>query len=398
MLRFVVALVVGVSVASCAGGRAPSVSRDVTFAELRTIKGTPRVQSPGEAARTPYARERLVDGEQVTLEAGALAWMRRDGGATWLIAGPAEFTLHADDVELKQGRVFVDNELGGAVEALTPRGKVELSEARASIDIATDGTMSVYVLRGSARAAGHERASAGELLSWQTDGKLRREASRAWDDWTGGLATAEPAAEPAPFGLGTVGARKPGDSGQPRFPLVIQRLDVKVRVDRDFAVTEVDETFVNPSSDVVEGLFSFRTPKNSVLSRFGVDRQGSIVWGRIQESRSAAKQYASNVYAGSEEEPALLQWAGGGTYNARLYPIRPGQSRRVVTRYTEWLSRQGPQGERRLYVYPMAAEGARASLPRIEELRFTLDLSNAGALRVHSGLQGKREGNQVVVK
>lgn len=376
----------------------PSVSRDVTFAELRTIKGKPRVQSPGEAARTPYARERLVDGEQVTLEAGALAWMRRDAGATWLVAGPAEFTLHENDVELKLGRVFVDNEFGGAVEVLTPRGKLELSEARASIDIGKDGAMSVYVLRGSARATGNERASAGELLTWQSDGTVRREASRAWDDWTGGLATAEPAAEPAPFGLGTVGARKPGDGGQPRFPLVIQRLDVKVRVDRDFAVTEVDETFVNPSSDVVEGLYSFRTPPSSVLSRFGVDRQGSVVWGRIQESRSAAKQYASNVYAGSEEEPALLQWAGGGTYNARLYPIRPGQSRRVVTRYTEWLSRQGPHGERRLYVYPMAAEGARASLPRIEELRFTLDLSSAGALRVRSGLQGKREGSQVVVK
>ena len=44
----------------------------------------------------------------------------------------------------------------------------------------------------------------------------------------GGLATADPAAEPAPFGVGTVGARPPGDKGKPRFSLVIERLDVRV--------------------------------------------------------------------------------------------------------------------------------------------------------------------------
>ncbi|MFZ5893606.1 MAG: VIT domain-containing protein [Myxococcota bacterium] len=398
MLRLLVGLVLILACVGCQGKGAPRVSPSVTFAELRTIKGTPRVRSPGEAPRPPYPRERLVDGEQVTLDKGALAWMRRDGGATWLIAGAADFTLRANQVELTQGRAFIDNELGGPVQVVTPRGKLELSEARSSIDVSREGGVSVYVLRGSVRAAGHERVSAGELLTWEVNGTLRREASRAWDDWTGGLATADAAAEPAPFGIGTVGARKAGQQGQPRFPLVIQRLDVKVTVDRDFALTEVDQTFVNPSSTEVEGLFSFRTPPSAVLSRFGVDRNGRIVWGRIQEARAAVKQYESNVYAGSQEEPALLQWAGSGVYNARLYPIRAGETRRVITRYGEWLSRQGPHGERRLYVYPMAAEGARTSLPRIEEMRFTLDLSQAGALRVRAGMNGKREGDRVVVK
>lgn len=368
-----------------------------TVAELRTIKGALMVVPPGAKSRKPYPRERLVDGESVEVPVGGLAWMRRDGGATWLISGPASLAVRGEAIELSRGRAFVDSEQGEPVSVITPRGKVELADARASLEV-TEASASVYVLRGSARAGDAARASSGELLTLLGDGKSERKPVVAWEDWTGGLGTADPAAEPAPFGIGTVGARKPGDQGKPRFSLVIQRLDVKVTIDHDFALTEVDQTFVNPSSDVVEGLFSFRTPARATLQGFAVDRNGELVWGRVKESALATQQYESNVYAGSEEDPALLQWTGAGLYSARLYPIRAGASRRVVTRYTEWLSRQGPRGERRLYVYPMAAEGARGSLPRIEELTVTLDLSRASATAVRSGMGGVRDGQRLVVK
>ncbi len=373
-------------------------SRGETLAELRTVKGTVLVTPPGEKERRAYPRERVLDGEAVVVPAGGLSWMRRDGGATWLVAGPAKLVLRAGNVELDEGKAFVDTELGAPAEIVTPRGKLELSEARASVDVTPKGLVSVYVLRGSARAGNAGRATAGELLTLSADGKAARAPVVSWEDWTGGLATADPAADPAPFGIGTVGARAAGDKGKPRFSLVVQRLDVRVTIDNDFAITEVDETFVNPTATTVEGLFSFRTPQRAVLHRFGVDRKGELVWGRIKESAAAVQQYESNVYAGSQEDPALLQWAGQGVYTARLYPIHGGATRRVVTRYAEWLTRHGPRAERRLYVYPMAAEGARGSLPRIEELTVTFDLSKAAAKSVRSGMGGKREGNKLVVK
>ncbi len=373
------------------------VDGGLTVAELRTIKGALTVVPPGAKARKPYPRERLVDGEGVEVPAGGLAWMRRDGGATWLVSGPASLIVRGEAFELSRGRAFVDSEQGEPVSVITPRGNVELADARASLEV-TDAGASVYVLRGSARAGDAARAGSGELLTLFGEGKFERKPVVAWEDWTGGLGTADAAAEPAPFGIGTVGARKPGDQGKPRFSLVIQRLDVKVTIDHDFALTEVDQTFVNPSSDVVEGLFTFRSPARATLQGFGVDRDGELVWGRVKESVQAKQQYESNVYAGSEEDPALLQWAGAGLYSARLYPIRAGATRRVVTRYAEWLPRQGASGERRLYVYPMAAEGARGSLPRIEELTVTLDLSRADATVVRSGMGGVRDGQRLVVK
>jgi len=399
MKRTIVALGLGVSLldASCQQrGSSVGLSPNQTFAELRTVKGALRVSAPGEPGRKPYPRERIVEGEAIDVPEGGLAWMRRDGGATWLISGPARLVVKSDAVELRAGRAFVDGEQGEPVSVVTPQGRLELSDARASVEVGKQVT--AYVLRGSARSGDAERASAGELLTLLCDGKVTRSAMLSWQDWTGGLGTADSSADPAPFGIGTVGARKPGDQGQPRFSLVIQRLDVKVTIDHDFAVTEVDQTFVNPSVDTVEGIFSFRTPLGGTLQRFGVDRDGQLVWGRVKESEEAARQYQSNVYQGSQEDPALLQWQSPGVYDARLYPIKGGTTRRVVTRYAEWLSRQGSQGERRLYVYPMAAEGAKGSLPRIEELTITLDLSQAAATSVRSGMGGKRDGNQLVVK
>jgi tetratricopeptide (TPR) repeat protein len=386
-------------VSGCSSQNGARLAQGGTFAELRSIKGDVAVSNADFAKRAPFPHERIVEGEAVSVGASGLVWIRRDAGALWLVRGPAELVVNAKDVKLVSGRAFIDCEGGPPVLVQTPSGALELSDARASVEVLTDKSVEVYVLRGAARVVSTgERGVSGEKLTIAASSKVQRVAEAAWDDWTGGLATADPAAEAAPFGLGTVGARPPGDQGKPRFSLVVERLDVRVTVDHDLAITEVDETFVNPSAQTVEGIYGFRTPHGAVLSKFGVDREGTLVWGKVKESAAAKAQYESNVYQGSTEDPALLSWVSPGVYNARLYPIEPGGKRRVVTRYAEWLSRQGPKGERRLYVYPLAAEGARSSLPRIEELRVNLDFGKSGASRVRAGMGGRQDGNTIILQ
>ena len=342
-----------------------------------------------------------MDGEAVTVREGGLGWLRRDGGATLLVRGPARLVLRAESVEIAEGRVFVDTPAAGTTALVTPGGPLHLAHVRASIDAARDGSTEAYVLAGELRAegAGQEggRAAAGETLRLSA-GKASAAPALTWEDWTGGLGTTDRSAEPAPYGVGTVGARGAGEQGTPRFPLAIQKLSARVTIDRDFALTEVDEIFFNPSSEVVEGVYRFRTPEGATLHRFGVDREGVVVWGRVKEKQAAAAQYQANVYQGSTEDPALLEWDAPGVYRARLYPIGPGESRRVVVRYAEWLGRTGPRGERRLYVYPMAAEGAEGSLPVIEELSVRFDLGKAAADEVRVGMAGVREGTTVTVR
>ena len=403
-LVLLAALLLPLLAAGCSGGDRRLLPRTQTWAELRTVRRAITVTPPGEAARAPYPRERLVDGEGVDVSPEGLAWIRRDGGATLLVRGPAKLVVRSDSVELTEGRVFIDTPSSETTEIETPSGPLHLAHVRASIDVKPSGGGAVteaYVLAGEVRTDGAAHAKAGErLLITGKPGAEKAEisAALAWEDWTGGLATTDRSAAPAPFGVGTVGARMPGEQGMPRFSLAIQKLDVRVTIDRELAITEVDQTFFNPSSDVVEGVYRFRTPERATLHRFGVDRGGVLVWGRVKEKQAAAAQYQANVYQGSTEDPALLEWDAPGVYKARLYPIGPGESRRVVVRYAEWLGRTGKKGERRLYVYPMAAEGAASSLPFIEELLVTFDLGLAGAKEVRTGMSGVQEGNLVVVR
>jgi len=371
--------------------------RSLTWAELRTVRSPVLVTPPGEGERSTYPKERLADGTQVRVAAGGLAWLRRDGGATLLVRGPARLTLRARSLMVDEGRVFVDTPPGSTNELTTPAGKLTLAAVRASLSVPAQGPPKAYVLSGEVRAE-KGRARAGEELSLESGGTVRVAPVLGWDDWTGGLATTDRAAAPAPFGVGTVGARSPGDQGAPRFPLSIQRMDVRVTIDGDYALTEVDQAFFNPSSQTVEGIYGFRTPERAILQRFGVDRDGVVVWGRVKEKAAAAAQYQANVYQGSTEDPALLEWDAPGVYRARLYPIGPGETRRVVVRYAEWLDRTGEQGRRRLYVYPMAADGAEDSLPHVEELKLTFDLSRAGARDVRVGMAGVRSGDNLVVR
>ncbi len=371
--------------------------RSLTWAELRTVRNPVLVTPPGDAERGTYPKERLADGTKIRIDAGGLAWLRRDGGATLLVRGPARLTLRARSISVDEGRVFVDTPPGSSSELVTPSGKLTLAAVRASLTVPAQGAAKAYVLSGEVRAD-QGRARAGEELTLEGGGKVKVAPVLGWEDWTGGLATTDRAAAPAPFGVGTVGARAPGDQGAPRFPLSIQRMDVRVTIDGDFALTEVDQAFFNPSSQTVEGIYGFRTPERSILQRFGVDREGVVVWGRVKEKAAAAAQYQANVYQGSTEDPALLEWDAPGVYRARLYPIGPGETRRVVVRYAEWLDRTGENGERRLYTYPMAAEGSEGSLPHVEELKVTFNLEQAGARDVRVGMDGVRSGDSLVVR
>ena len=383
--------------ASCGAPARLLSPKSKTWAELRMVRREVLVAPPGENERIPYPLERLVDGEKVLVSESGLAWLRRDGGSSLLVAGPASLEMQREGIVVSEGKLFVDTPPGETTKLTTPRGPMQFSHVRSSLTVGKDGKVSVHVLSGEVRTDATTVARPGEELTLSQDGATCSPVL-VWEDWTGGLATTDRATAPVPFGIGTVGARLPGQLGAARWPLAVHSLQVNVAIAADFAVTEVDQTFFNPTSQTVEGMYVFRTPPGAVLERFGVDREDTIVWGYVKEKQQAAAQYEIHVHAGSTEDPALLEWDAPGVYRARLYPIGPGGSRRVVIRYTEWLSRSGDRGERRLYVYPMAAEGAEASLPRIEELTVTVNLAQAGAKEVRVGMDGVREGEEIVVR
>lgn len=337
-----------------------------TVALVETIRGE------GEA-------QRIAAGTAV--EIGGLSRVYLDSGPRILIREGSVEVTEEGAVELG-GRAFVEVHPGDALQVRV--GDLQLSTHDAGFSI-EDG--SIYVVGGEVRFTRGERSGtirAGERLRGDTP-----EPESLWNDWTGGLARPGPGLDTR-SAIGSLYARVPDEMGQARWPLVMRRLDVRTRVVDDLAITEVEQVFFNPASERVEGMYRIRVPESAVLQRFAVDRDGELVDGFVREKRQAEAAYEAQVYRGSTLDPALLEWIAAGEYQARIYPIEPGATRRIVVRYAEWLERN--EAGNRLYRFPMAGG---ADAPILQELAFEADLSAAKIKEVSSGFDAEVDGNLV---
>ncbi|RLB57256.1 MAG: hypothetical protein DRJ42_00725 [Deltaproteobacteria bacterium] len=366
-------------------------SLDTTVATVWPVRGDVRV---GETSAPRVARAAV--GQAIATGADALARVHLDVGTELLLGPETRATVDVDGlVSLAQGLVFTDVLSGDTVEISTESGQLRLSDAAASVSL-SGARVEVYVVRGEVGfRSGETRGSAraGERLILTTAAPVI-ETATLWEDWTGGLARPGPSDDEAPRGVGMLEARVPDEIGRARWPLAIRRLDVRVRVEGDLAITEVEQEFFNPASETVEGLYRVRVPRAAVLQRFAVDRDGRLVDGYVREKAQARQAYEAQVYRGSTDDPALLEWDAPGAYRARIYPIAAGESRRIVIRYAEWLARPRA-GAPRIYTYPMGG-GSRA--PHVQELFITADLGQAGARTLRAGLGASVEGTAVELR
>ncbi|HHH28760.1 MAG TPA: hypothetical protein ENK57_10510, partial [Polyangiaceae bacterium] len=352
---------------------------DNTVATVTPVRGTVAI---GDGAGAVVSR--VTAGDTVGTSERGLSRLALDQGPQLLLDRGTEVELiDGGSLTLTSGRIFVHAERGETVLLSTPEGHLRASDASFSVR-SGDGVTTVYAVHGEVSwTQGETRGivGSGEQLTLSPD-EAERVAAALWEDWTGGMARPGPSTASGPAGVGLLEARVPDEVGRARWPLVVRRLDVRVRVDRDLAITEVDQLFFNPASEAVEGLYRIRVPEGAVLQRFAVDRDERLVDGYVREKAQARQAYERQVYRGSTEDPALLEWDAPGSYRARIYPIAPGATRRIVIRYAEWL-RPPPGGTARLYRYPMGG-GARA--PHIQEFALSVDVAEAEAASVRAGM------------
>lgn len=368
-----------VCAAGCGGGDATPVAR--TVATVEPIRGEVTI---GDERSSPTSR--VEAGAELRTSVPGVSRVRLDGGAELLVGAGAGLIVHdAAEIELTAGRVFVTAGGNERLRLRTPRGALGTTDASFSARV-VDDRVAVYVVSGElgfAAGAEHGVARAGEeLLLAEGDDRATVAPAEVWADWTGGLARPAVGDVGTPAGMGALEARVPGEIGTARRPLVVRSLDVRVEVRGDLAVTEIDQVFHNPGSETVEGLYRFRAPEGAVLQRFAIDRVGQLVEAYVRERQQAQANYQAQVYRGSTDDPALLEWDAPGSYHARIYPIGPNQRRRIVVRYAEWLGRPEANAPR-LYRYPM---GGGSRPPYIEELELTMDLSEADAGSIRAGM------------
>jgi Ca-activated chloride channel homolog len=117
------------------------------------------------------------------------------------------------------------------------------------------------------------------------------------------------------------------------------RSTVQVSVSGRVARVTVEEWFRNVGPTMEEGMYHFPLPGEAVFSSYSL-------WQGDQELRGEAMDavQARTIYEGIvrlKRDPALIELAGQGLIRARVFPINPGETRKITLKYTQMLDRAG---------------------------------------------------------
>jgi Ca-activated chloride channel family protein len=117
------------------------------------------------------------------------------------------------------------------------------------------------------------------------------------------------------------------------------RSEVRVRVEGRVAQIEVSEWFVNNGRRLAEGEYLYPLPGEAVFQGFSLFQGDAELRGEIMDAERARHIYEEIVRR--RADPALIELAGQGLLRARVFPIQPGEERRLTLRYTQVLERAG---------------------------------------------------------
>lgn len=176
-----------------------------------------------------------------------------------------------------------------------------------------------------------------------------------------------------PRGLGTMTARAPGTTAVVGGVRLAEH-HVRAVVRDGVAQTEVEEVFKNDTGQVLEGRYVFPLPADATISGLSLFVNDKPVDGELVEKKRAAAIFKGIVEdTVRPRDPALLEWVKGSEFSLKVFPLPAHGSRKVVLRYQQVLTADGPSQS---YVYPLSF-GAERRTP-IDDLSIDVELSDGG--------------------
>ncbi len=142
-------------------------------------------------------------------------------------------------------------------------------------------------------------------------------------------------------------------------PVIRVQSDVRVTLDGRIARIEVEERFRNAGSSIAEGTYLYPLPGEAVFTGYSLWMGDQEMQGEMQTAEQARAVYEDIVRR--QKDPALLTYAGHGLIRAQIFPIQPGETRKIVLRFTQVLGREGDALRLRYAIGPRTASRARGS-------------------------------------
>jgi len=125
----------------------------------------------------------------------------------------------------------------------------------------------------------------------------------------------------------------------PRGSIERIRSAVQVAVAARIARVTVEEWFRNTGPGLGEGTYLYPLPGEAVFSDFSLWQGDRELKGETMDATQARGIYETIVR--QKRDPALVELAGHGLLRARVFPINPGETRKITLRYTQILDRAG---------------------------------------------------------
>ncbi len=122
---------------------------------------------------------------------------------------------------------------------------------------------------------------------------------------------------------------------------LVRRTSSRVRANLDGHVVhyEVAETYVNSGNIAGEADYLLPLPKGAAFEDLALSINGEMVTGEAMNADRARSVYEEIVRR--LRDPALVEWMGHGLLRTRIFPILPGEQKRVVVRFRAIAEREG---------------------------------------------------------
>lgn len=156
--------------------------------------------------------------------------------------------------------------------------------------------------------------------------------------------------------------------------LKIEHHRVNVTVENQIAHTEVSMQFSNEGEGLAEGTFVFPLPLGAAVDELIMYINDQPIEARILEADEARGIYDAIVR--QYRDPALLEYVGTQAVQANVFPIPPGEIRRIELSYTQVLEADNGLLH---YVYPLDVTRLTSRRP-IEEMSISVSVEGNDAI------------------
>jgi Ca-activated chloride channel family protein len=168
--------------------------------------------------------------------------------------------------------------------------------------------------------------------------------------------------------------RPPGGVATNPESLIIDYHRVNVEIRDQIAHTSIDMKFENEGNTLAEGTWVFPLPLNATVDSLTMYINDTPIEAKILDAREARGIYDQIVR--QYRDPALLEYVGTQAIQANIFPIPPGETRRITLSYTQALTVDNGLIH---YVYPFDVTKLTSARP-VSEASISVDVSSNDAV------------------